>query len=236
LPAIQIIIPGDGSYGFSVNYHLPSSGGETTSWLASGWAGTGTISIFAEEDENMLIGRCKFNLNTFVTENEAYGMFQIPSAAASVGIVSGTVAALALVCLYLRCCTRRKRTKEELAEDGAWITDPNLTRDDINTLFKRLDEDTKTDTPVESRRVLEARHNNSRSTDDDDDEEEDRRRRRRNHHHHDDGQDETLTTIDYSQQPPKYADTAISAASTEDDDQHRHKSDNTDISGLAMCL
>ena len=99
--------PGDGTYGFNVYYRLPSAGGESTSWLASGWAGKGVISVYAEMDESMLIGQCTFEMKTFVTPDEQRGVFQTPSAAASVGITLGATAALILICVWWRCCRRR---------------------------------------------------------------------------------------------------------------------------------
>lgn len=101
--------PADGSYDFSVTYGLPSAGEESTSWLASGWAGSGVIQIFATEDGSTLIGECTFNLKTYVTPSADKGVFQTPSAAVTVGIVLGALAVFALVCLYCYCCCRKRR-------------------------------------------------------------------------------------------------------------------------------
>src|SRR3569832_1513339 len=104
--------PGDGSYGFSVSYELPSAGEQSTSWLASGWAGSGIIRMYAADDDTMLIGECTFNLKTYVTPAETKsGFFQTPSAAATVGIVLGALAAVALLSLWCYCCAKKRRPK-----------------------------------------------------------------------------------------------------------------------------
>jgi len=136
--------PADGSYQFAVNFALPSAGGETTSWLATGWAGTGTFSIYAEPDTSMLIGQCKFSLKTYVTTDEERGIFQTPSAAASVGMALGTLAALVLVVLYMRCCRRRNQDEQQKAGLAS------LSSDDISTLFKRLDDETRSHLSTDS--------------------------------------------------------------------------------------
>jgi len=140
--------PSDGSYAFSLDYPLPSAGGESTSWLASGWAGKGTIGIYAKKDESMLIGQCSFNMKTYVTSDESRGIFQTPSAAAMVGIVLGSVAALVIVGLWWRCCSRGK-PKKKSTDDGKSV----LTRDDITTLFRRLDDETRSHLSTPSRRT-----------------------------------------------------------------------------------
>lgn len=132
--------PGDGSYDFNILYKLPSAGAQSTSWLASGWDGSGVFRIYAEENENMLIGECTFAMKTFVTANEEAGFFQTPSAAATVGIVLGALAALALICVFCYCCikNRKKRVTEEGSKSML-----SLSPADISTIFKRLDEESK---------------------------------------------------------------------------------------------
>jgi hypothetical protein len=132
--------PADGTYAFSVSYDLPSAGEQSTSWLASGWAGSGSIRMYAEEDESMLIGDCTFNLKTYVTPTAEKGFFQTPSAAATVGIVLGTLAAVALLCLWCYCCAKKKKQKVTGSADD---TKSVVTKDDLSTFFKRLDEDNK---------------------------------------------------------------------------------------------
>lgn len=132
--------PADGSYAFAVSYELPSAGDQSTSWLASGWTGSGVIRMYAEDDETMLIGECSFNLKTYVTpSSEKTGFFQTPSAAATVGIVLGAFVAVALVGLWCYCCAKKRRQKiQENPEDMK-----SITKDDLSTFFKRLDDDNK---------------------------------------------------------------------------------------------
>jgi len=152
----QYDCPGDGSYGFSVNYILPGAGGQSSSWLATGWAGTGTISIFAESNENMMIGQCTFNLKTYVTPDPERGIFQTPSAAASVGMLGGSVAALVLICFWMRCC--RRSSGHDTDDEGAKLCQDDvvtqLSADDISTLFKRLDEETRSQLSTDSKRMF----------------------------------------------------------------------------------
>jgi hypothetical protein len=108
--------PADGTYAFAVSYDLPSAGDQSTSWLASGWAGSGVIRMYAEEDESMMIGECTFNLKTYVTPTAEKGFLQTPSAAATVGIVLGALAAVALVCLWCYCCARKKKQQKKVTE------------------------------------------------------------------------------------------------------------------------
>lgn len=135
----QNACPGDGSYGFSFSYKLPSAGEKSTSWLASGWAGSGIMRIYAEQDESMKIGECTFDLKTYVTPTADQGFFQAPSAAATVGIVLGGLAAIALVCLYCYCCAKKR--KQKLADEEKETK--TISPDDLSTFFKRLDEEAK---------------------------------------------------------------------------------------------
>lgn len=146
--------PGDGSYGFTTHYVLPSAGGESTSWLATGWAGTGTISLYAENDDTMLIGQCTFDLRTFVTPNEERGIFQTPSAAASVGMVAGTVAVGFIICVWMYCCHQSSQDDDGV---GGKICSDDLTHlssDEITTLFKKLDEETRSQLSKDSQRMF----------------------------------------------------------------------------------
>lgn len=124
--------PGDGSFDFELAYKLPSAGGESTSWLASGWQGTGTIQMFAQQDETMLIGDCTLALRTFVTSSSSAqkSLLSTPSAAASVGIASAVAAVIALMCLYCYCCMKKKRQKGKIQ-----VVDEDSSR------FVRMEED-----------------------------------------------------------------------------------------------
>ena len=133
--------PGDGSYAFSVDYNLPSAGSESQSWLASGWNGKGTIQIFAEANANMLIGECTFALDTMVTPADEPNFYRRtvnpPSAAATVGIVLGTLAMVALLCLWCYCC-KRKQPRSTTSNASAASSRP----DDVSAFFKRMDDET----------------------------------------------------------------------------------------------
>jgi hypothetical protein len=102
--------PGNGSYGYSVNYTLPGAGNEKTSWLASGWNGDGLIQIFAEADETMKIGECLLDLHTYVTRSEAnQSMLEFPSAAVSSGLLLAALAFALLVSCYCYVCGCRSK-------------------------------------------------------------------------------------------------------------------------------
>ena len=119
--------PGNGEYGFQVTYKLPSAGDEKTSWLASGWQGTGMISMYAEPDESMKIGECTLDLQTYVTpaEGEDY-LLNIPSAAVAAGIVLGALGVLTLIALYCYCCCGRRRSAKKKKEKSKNQEDDSL--------------------------------------------------------------------------------------------------------------
>lgn len=125
--------PGDGSFGYSITYNLPSAGPEVASWLATGWKGNGVLQIFAAQDESMMIGDCELDLKTFVTQHNET-LIGAPSAAISTGIALGALAALSLLCCYCYCCRRRRTTKEQPSkkQQGA---------DDDESYFHRLEEE-----------------------------------------------------------------------------------------------
>ncbi|GKZ00104.1 hypothetical protein MPSEU_000963800 [Mayamaea pseudoterrestris] len=144
--------PGDGSYQFSVEYNLPSAGNEHQSWLASGWNGNGVIQIFAEADENMLIGECTFVLDTFVTPATEANFYSRtvnpPSAAATVGIVMGALAVLGLICLYCYCCRRKSKVLADTDDEYYVPTNASKQPDDVSAFFKRLDDETGSAPPT----------------------------------------------------------------------------------------
>ena len=121
--------PGDGSYDYSVTYKLPSAGSEPTSWLASGWQGSGLVQMFAEPDEAMLIGDCVLALRTYVTKKDQSSLISAPSAAQTAGIVLGSIALLALLILWCYCC--RKKRKAKKVENGL----------DEQSHFKRMEDE-----------------------------------------------------------------------------------------------
>jgi hypothetical protein len=115
----QNACPGDGTQNFEVVYNLPSAGKEQTSWLASGWDGSGLIQIFAAQDETMKIGECSLSLKTYVSRpaGERKSLLSTPSAAAAVGISLAVAAVLALLMLYCVCCCKRRKEKNTKVQD-----------------------------------------------------------------------------------------------------------------------
>lgn len=131
--------PGAGSHDFQVTYKLPSSGSESTSWLASGWHGSGDMAMYAEPNENMMIGHCTLDLQTYVTASSAdeKSLLGTPSAAVAFGIALGGLVALSLLCVYCYCCCRKGKRVE--TSSRAPIDEINVT-----SSFKRMDDDTRT--------------------------------------------------------------------------------------------
>lgn len=113
--------PGNGSYDYSVNYTLPSAGGNS-SWLASGWNGDGIIQVFAEADESMLIGECKLDLHTYVTKAESNNtVLEFPSAAVASGLALAALVFVALTMCYCYVCRRSRRVVEKPTEEVSYF-------------------------------------------------------------------------------------------------------------------
>lgn len=114
----QYACPGDGTQSYELVYRLPSAGSEHTSWLASGWDGSGLIQMFAQQDESLKIGECSLQLKTYVTRpEERKSLLSTPSAAATVGIVLASLAATGLLLMYCYCCCKRRKTKDSKLDD-----------------------------------------------------------------------------------------------------------------------
>jgi len=95
------------------------------------------MDLYAEPDvENMKIGECTIGLSTFVTPNQDQGFLQTPSAATTAGIILGSLAVSALLCMYCYCCQRAKK-KDKLAAG-----------DDLTSQFRRMYDDDKKDVPT----------------------------------------------------------------------------------------
>eukprot|EP00541_Cyclophora_tenuis_P006822 CAMPEP_0116543662 /NCGR_PEP_ID=MMETSP0397-20121206/1689_1 /TAXON_ID=216820 /ORGANISM="Cyclophora tenuis, Strain ECT3854" /LENGTH=235 /DNA_ID=CAMNT_0004067793 /DNA_START=9 /DNA_END=719 /DNA_ORIENTATION=- len=118
--------PEDGEYNFNVPYTLPSSG-DSTSWLATGWDGSGEIKLYSEkyggDDDTGLVGDCVFGLKTLVSrstngsESGFWGGVHPPSAAtATIAILVG-LGLMLLACCY--CACRRRRTATSSSSSGA---------------------------------------------------------------------------------------------------------------------
>jgi hypothetical protein len=120
--------PDDGGYDYSVNYKLPDAGKEHASWLVTGFTGSGVLQMYAQQDESMMIGQCYLTLQTYVTVNEAHGLFQTPTAATAIGVAIGLIVATLLMCAYCFCCASKKKPKY-------------IEGDDATSHFRRLEED-----------------------------------------------------------------------------------------------
>jgi hypothetical protein len=133
--------PGDGMYDFSVGYKLPSAGSEQTSWLASGWEGSGTITMYAQPNVSMKIGACILDLQTYVTpaSGKEKSLLNIPSAAVAAGIVLGALLVLALLFLYCYCCCCKKG-----AQKAKTVPPTTPTTETQPSFFQRMDDDKST--------------------------------------------------------------------------------------------
>jgi hypothetical protein len=101
--------PWDGSYWFNVTYTLPGVGEHpATAWLATGFEGTGIISMTAAADSDTYIGYCEFGLDVLVTRSKN-GSFRVPSAATGIWLAVGS----ALICFISCFCGRRACMKEK---------------------------------------------------------------------------------------------------------------------------
>jgi hypothetical protein len=128
--------PESGLYVFMVGYELPTSD-ESTSWLATGWQGSGEISIYtAKYDSSTLAGYCTIKLSTYVTPSSTR-KYNPPSAALTSGIVVAAVAALILLCIYCSCCRGKKKISKEkklldqqTVESGERTVDRSVASDD----------------------------------------------------------------------------------------------------------
>lgn len=123
--------PYDGSYPYKVEYVLPSAGSESASWLASGWTGSGVLQMYANRNDQTLIGECTMVLSTFVSKEDEDTLLGAPSAAATAGIVLAIVFATVLMCFYCYCCIKSHKAKKDNLQPG----------DDVTSSFRRLDEE-----------------------------------------------------------------------------------------------
>jgi hypothetical protein len=107
----------DGYYSFSLSYTLPDYE-DNTSWLATGWRGTGYIKMFSDDSsmDESLIGSCTFRFDTMVTQSSNGGM-TIPTAATTLAIIAGVFALVGAVCCYWSCCRGRRKAKAAAPSD-----------------------------------------------------------------------------------------------------------------------
>lgn len=109
--------PADGLYAFQVGYTLPAAD-DVTSWLATGWAGSGEISILAEKGNSAtLVGYCTLKFSTAVTPSKA-GSINPPSALVASLIAVAVVLGIVLLCIYCTCC-RSSRKAAAAKKDAA---------------------------------------------------------------------------------------------------------------------
>lgn len=118
--------------------------------------------MYAEKNENMLIGECLLDLKTSVTPNEAQeGLYKTPSAAMTVGAILGVGAVGALMSLYCYCCcASRKRTAARVHVDRQPRPQSEFKKMEApETDFKRMEDVApKTEIPVGSDTVKQQRN------------------------------------------------------------------------------
>jgi hypothetical protein len=115
--------PEDGTYTFQVGYQLPSAD-DQTSWLATGWAGTGEIAIFTDpSDSTSLAGYCTLKLATMVTPSNEQ-KYNMPSAFVSAIAAVSMVAAILLLCVYCTCCRSAAPSKQQARNQAYLEQDP----------------------------------------------------------------------------------------------------------------
>jgi len=129
--------PGDGSYSFSMDYALPNSKDAST-WLASGWGGSGTIAMYSTEtvSADSLVGYCTLPMTTAVTSS-ASSNYNPPSASTTTGLVIGAILLAALAGVYLVFRRRASSKRSATTDDGKSFFDDaktHLTSKPANTV------------------------------------------------------------------------------------------------------
>jgi hypothetical protein len=136
--------PGDGAFKYEFEYALPTAGSPQTSWLASGWKGSGLIQMFAQQDESMKIGECKLSLNTYVTQKSGRNsLIGTPSAAVSLGMVLAAIVVLAALGTYCYCCcgsAKRPRVRKSKISTVTYSNDDDNDNEDA-AHFKRMEDE-----------------------------------------------------------------------------------------------
>ena len=72
--------------------------------------------MYAEPNENMMIGDCRLELKTYVTQKDD-NLVGTPSAAIAAGISLAVVLMISLCCCYCYCCRRNKRKITTIREE-----------------------------------------------------------------------------------------------------------------------
>lgn len=93
--------------------------------------GSGIVSMYAEPDEDMLIGECTLALRTYVTKKDKDSLVSMPSAAATAGIVLGAAAMLGLLMLWCYCCRKKRKERHAKIQNA----------EDESTYFKRMEDE-----------------------------------------------------------------------------------------------
>jgi hypothetical protein len=148
--------PGDGSYHFELPYTLPKSHDFTT-WFATGWKGTATISItndrFNTYDNStsdtspIQLGYCELHFSTYTTDSDAAGWRTLPSAMTVSLTLIGVIAAMTCCCCYLMCRRRQRYVTDEPDE----------------STFKRMEDGKETKTLAKlpaAKKIVESRTKN----------------------------------------------------------------------------
>jgi hypothetical protein len=87
--------PSDGRYNFNVTFYLPYY---SDSWWATGWHDSGHINLYADIEEEILIGSCELFYTTKVTSSSHF--LHAPSAASTMTLVVSIVGIFLLLSLY----------------------------------------------------------------------------------------------------------------------------------------
>lgn len=106
--------PQDGTYDFVAGLHLPSYG---SSWLATGWHDYGEVSLYADANQEYLIGSCEIHYVTQVTSNSSIHPL---SAFATVFIVGGVALVGVTWILFFALFVRRRNEDHEHLDDDEY--------------------------------------------------------------------------------------------------------------------
>ena len=134
--------PADGVYDFAMPYVLPSE--ETSSsWIATGWSGTGDIFVYSEANNpDSMIGHCQLIFSTSVTPStgdSVLSKFPVPSAMITSFVLLAFVSFLVLSCIYRTVRDiNSKKYKEKKSRKGDQRDDDETTLDGTTTSFVQM--------------------------------------------------------------------------------------------------
>jgi hypothetical protein len=87
--------PSDGRYNLNTTFYLPYY---SDSWWATGWHASGQINLYADMEEQILIGSCELFYTTKVTSSSRF--FHAPSAAVTVTVAVSIVGIFLVFSLF----------------------------------------------------------------------------------------------------------------------------------------